>query len=130
MAIDAIWAWTFRVVANALPVTGSLEVHIPTQAFVYISDGLQYFRHFQERPPGGEYPGVAIEAQPLIDSYTVNGVPRTAISDVVFDNDVDSVLFSFFVLPNVPADPPPLPPPTGGSSELEVHFLFQIFGGS
>jgi hypothetical protein len=126
MAIDAVWAWTFSVFARAGSggrVTGSLHVNlIPTQPFVYISAEVQRFRH-KETPSAsrGGFPGIDVDANPIIESYTVNGTPRKAGSYVVFDNNVDSVDFSWYLEPgHVPQD---------SSSETNAQFLFQILGG-
>ena len=127
MAIDAVWAWTFSVFATAESgrVTGSFHADlIPTRPFVYISAAVQRFRH-KETPFefGGalSFPGLDVDANPIIESYTVNGTPRKAGSYVVFDNNVDSVDFSWYLDPgHVPQD---------SSSETNAQFLFQILGG-
>jgi hypothetical protein len=127
MAIDAVWAWTFSVFARAESgrVTGSLHVNlIPTQPFVYIRAAVQRFR-YKETPlivrGVHNFPGIDVDANPIIESYTVNGTPRKAGSYVVFDNNVDSVDFSWYLEPgHVPQD---------SSSETNAQFLFQILGG-
>lgn len=115
MPLQSVWAWTFLVSANSQFVSGSMDVSIPSQAFAYISTGIQRFRLFQDDPV---CTGTIEDASPLIASYTVTGggAPRPAGSTVVFDNNIDSVNFTWTL------------DASDCATQVSAQYLFQIFG--
>jgi hypothetical protein len=121
MPFQSVWAWTVSVSANAKMsglVSGSMDVHIPTQSFAYVSTALQRLRLF-EQPSPDFFQSILVNAHPVIAA--VNGANQPAGSTVAFGSNVESVNFSWTVDPgSVEIGEAPY--------EVNAQFLFQILG--
>jgi hypothetical protein len=122
MPLQTVWAWTMVISGNSHssgPVSGSMDVHIPSQQFAYISTALQNFRVFQPPISPESFAAVLVDANPAIAS--VNGIAQPAGSTVVFGNNVISVVFNWTLS---------LGPTSFGVAPYEANaqFLFQILG--